>query len=416
MTTVRRGHPGPTLSLAAFSAYLSKAGWTLQDADQRTTMWQRFALVDGDERDVRVVLPLREDVTDYEAFQDRALRAIAFAEQRAIADVEAEIRFGPVDVMAVRLVPGSPSGQAPLTLARDALDGLRGLVIGSASGLSHPAYAVPPTYRPAAERFANTVRVSTSRGSFIVTMSVPLSTPSPDGVETAGEDAPRFDDDEDLEVEVAPPAAATSTPSASDEMPGSPPFGRLVVVRMRRVIEHSVELAQLVVAGDAAVDAFEEAPAATGNALELQALAEIGGPGARAYTVRFAYSPTVAEEFHSPTPIRVVPDVVRVFEAASDRLRTPKPVANVTVVGRVVGLSRGRQSQVGEIILDGRHGETKARKYRARLSSNEYDLAVRAHRRGLDVSVTGDVTLRGHQYVIEPVRTINVSSGLENEE
>ena len=378
-------------------------------------MWQRVALVGGDQRDVRVILPLRDDVTDYPEFQQRALRAIAYAERRAVPDVEAEVRYGPVDVMAVRLVPGSPSGQAPLTLARDALDGLRSLVIGSASGLSHPAYAVPPTYRPGPERFANTVRVSTSPGSFIVTMSVPLSTTSHNGADPAGEDVPTLDIDEDLEVGIVPPTVPTTAPSASNEMPVAPPFGRLVVARMRRVIEHSVELAQLVVAGDVKVDTFAEAPATTGNALELQALAEIGGPDATPYTVRFAYSPTVVEEFHDPTPIRVVPDVVRVFEAAADRLRTPKPVTNVTVVGRVVGLARGRKSQVGEIIVDGRHGETKARKYRARLASNEYDLAVRAHGRGLDVAVTGDVILRGHQYVIEPVRTINVSPGLESE-
>jgi hypothetical protein len=185
---------------------------------------------------------------------------------------------------------------------------------------------------------------------------------------------------------------------------------------MRRVIEHSVELARSVVAGDETVDTFEEEPATTGNAVELQALAQIGGPDATPYTVRFAYSPTVIEEFRSPTPIRVVPDIVRVFEEAADRLRTPKPATNVTVVGRVVGLARGRKSQVGEIVVDGRHGAGKARKYRAQLASNEYDLAVRAHRRGLDVSVTGDVILRGHQYVIEPVKAINVSRGLEGEE
>jgi hypothetical protein len=221
---------------------------------------------------------------------------------------------------------------------------------------------------------------------------------------------------EGIEQEVDLLAPTSSREAAiTDQVPLSPPFGRLVVTRMRRVVEHSVDLAAQVVAGQADVEVFQESPATTGNALELQALAEIAGPDGMPYVVRFAYSPTVAEELRDPQRISVAQDVVQVLRIASGQLRIPKPIVDVTVVGTVVGLVRERRSQVGEITVDGRFGDTIARKYRAHLLSNEYDLAVRAHRQGLEVSIRGDVVLRGHQYAIEPVRRIDFAGGLGDE-
>jgi hypothetical protein len=412
MTADQRA-PDIQVSLARLAAYLGRAGWTFVNADDLTAMWQRFTTVGDDRQDIRVVLPLREDVSDYADYVDRALRAISFTERRPIPDVATEIRFGPTDFMAVRLTPSTPSGEAPLTVARDVLDGLRNFVVGSAAALSVPQRPVPPSYRPFADSFASDVRVSTSAGSFIVTLAVPLTPTqatiqrSPDG---QGDVANRS---KDLGVE--PAEQGVPAAEATGETLFSPPVGRLVTARMRRVTERSIQVARQVIAGNAQLSFFEEGPAATGNALELEALSAIGRREDRPYTIRFSYSPSVDDEHLRPDSFVVTPEVREVFDDAAARLRTPKPMVNATIIGRITGLSRARTSKVGDVTVDGQSADGPAHKYRVRLQPEDYDLAVRAHRRGLDVALVGDVVLRGHQYVVEPLRSIDVIGGFEDE-
>jgi hypothetical protein len=55
--------------------------------------------------DTFVVLPIREDFTDYGELEYEALRAVAHAERRSLDEIAADISYGAADSVAVRLFP-----------------------------------------------------------------------------------------------------------------------------------------------------------------------------------------------------------------------------------------------------------------------------------------------------------------------
>lgn len=154
--------------LRAVEGYLRVAGWSLEDRDARTSLW-RTESPDVSEPLV-VVLPAHQDVRDYPDVVDAAIRTLAFAERRLPEEIRSDISFGGADTVAVRLTPDAPSGEAPLTLVRQAVTALNDFVVGSAAAIEIHELVLP-SHRPLwAESYASRVRLSTHPGSLCSTL------------------------------------------------------------------------------------------------------------------------------------------------------------------------------------------------------------------------------------------------------
>lgn len=238
------------------------------------------------------------------------------------------------------------------------------------------------------------VRVSTSPGSFVLSLALPLYEARIVPVDESELQAVvQTAMDESIEVEAIP-------------------YGRLVVDRMRSVAERALEVATQVADGHEDITAYETDPAASGNATELAALAALGGRTQRRYQLRFTASPMVHGERPEPALIVVDPPAQESFGKAAKLLRDRKPKDNVTVIGKVVRLAREGLAP-GEIGVRGREsGARSEHRFRMQLTDEQYRQALEAHSRGADVLVSGDLAVRGNFLTIDPLRWFAVQQAL----
>jgi hypothetical protein len=89
----------------------------------------------------------------------------------------------------------------------------------------------------------------------------------------------------------------------------------------------------------------------------------------------------------------------------------------VTVRGLVVRLHRAGKFGPGEVVVEGIDDDSGAtRRYRRELTEDDYNDAVRAHRNGLQVSVTGDREERGTHLQLRRLTSFSAIPGLEYED
>ena len=379
------------LDLASVAEYLRVAGWSMVDRDDRTSLW-RAASAD-DAAPLEIVLPVEQAVGDYADRVGAAVRTLAFSEHRLPEEVSSDISFGGADTVAVRLTPDTPSGEAPLSLAQSAVSALYSFVVGSATAIEiHDL--VLPSHRPAwAESYASNARLSTRPGSFVLNLALPLAA--------------------ELGQERQAGEVAEQTMFALPPQP----LGRRVSARMMRAAEAARQLADAVSAGDRPLRAFGEDPVRpAANATELAALKALGGPEYDVYQLRFTQSPLVGQ--HSdPVTLRITPGQQRILGEAADFLRTRQPRSGVTIQGLVVRLHRSGAFGPGDVVIEGIDDDSgTTRRYRMELAESDYNDAVRAHRTGLKVSVTGDREERGTHLHLRRLASFSVIPGLDYED
>src|SRR5271154_3833705 len=88
-----------TLGLREVASYLRAAGWSLEDQDDRTSLWRGTAPPHA--ASLEIVLPVRHEVSDCPERIEAALRTLAFAEKRLPDEVRSDISFGGADTVAV---------------------------------------------------------------------------------------------------------------------------------------------------------------------------------------------------------------------------------------------------------------------------------------------------------------------------
>jgi hypothetical protein len=380
--------------LDTVTRYLLGTGWVVADEDSRTTLWRSRA-EDVPESDLQVVLPVRHDVGDYAERITAALRAIAYAERRSSEEVTIDMSFGGADTVAVRLTPDAPSGEAPLSLVRSVVSALHSFVVASAAALEIHELVLPSHRPPWAESYADRVRLSTRPGSFVLNLALPLL------ADITGEGSPSNAESERTTVNLPPH-----------------PFGRRVSNRMLTSARMAQNLAEEVSSGARPLRAFGENSAhPAANATELAALKALGGADFNVYQLRFTQSPLVGPR-SEPVNLRVTPGQQRILGEASDFLRARQPRSGVTVNGLVVRLYRPSGAiGPGQVSIEGIDDDSGTeRRYRVELSESDYNEAVRAHRNGLQVSITGDRIERGTHLHLRNLAHFSVAPGTDYED
>jgi hypothetical protein len=383
-------------ALSALLNYLRASGWTMEDQDQRTSMWRPAQ----DRDNLRLVLPVHQNVSDYDDRVLDALRLLSYVERRSLEEVGGDIVYGPADTVAIWLTPDAPSGQAPLSLAYEAVAALRSYVIGSGAALHDRSLVLPARRSRQAETYASAARFATRPGSFVLTLTLPLletpEGPEPTEPHTAIEDA-KTDTGTQPELLHVPPQ----------------PFGRRVTNRMASVARYAQNLSEEINSGNQKLPVFGQLHAESPNATELEALSTLGGADRSPYKMRFAQSPLASQRLNQVT-LRVTPGQQRVMAEAAEYLRTKQSRSDVTVEGFVVNLSRDRHYGPGEVIVQGVVDDSgKARRFHTELTESDYGEAIRAHSQGLQVVVRGDSDTRGTWKWIRPLRGFAIMPGFE---
>ena len=206
-------------SLSALREYLAGSGWTLADSNERNTVWRKADFI--------AVLPDTENVQDYAERVYEALRTVAYSERRSIDEIVSDIRFGAADVIAARLVPDAPPGEAPLSLAFSATSALRSYVIGSGSALDNHSLVLPARRPPRAELYVSKVRFYNTSRQLYTCLHCRFWSPSKKHVQPVPEI-------KILAKEEAPELKGAEIQEPLLELPPQP-FGRRITNRMTAV-------------------------------------------------------------------------------------------------------------------------------------------------------------------------------------
>jgi hypothetical protein len=379
-------------NLSSLIEYLRASGWILSDEDARTSLW----LTEADDSK-RLILPRSQEVSDYRDLAYEALRLLSYQERRSLNEITSDILYGPADNVAVRLTPDVPSGQAPLPLAYEAVSALRSYVIGSGAALDDRSLVLPAYRSRQAESYASGALLSTSPGSFILSLSLPLTVDAPTGSSNA--------DSQDIGPDEG---------EVQGELVSIPPqpFGRRVTNRMAAVARYAQGLAGEVSEGNDRLSSFGKTEISAPNATELEALSGLGGPEKTAYEVRFSQSP-LASQRQNPFTLRVTPGQQRVMAEAADFLRNRQARPNVTADGIVVSLSRDGKFGPGVVTILGIVDDSgKSRRFHVELTQEDYNEALQAHTHGLHVAVRGDLETRGNWKWLRNPKSFAIVPGL----
>jgi hypothetical protein len=303
------------------------------------------------------LLPLDAEYRDYRARLQEAIRTIALAEERTIADVVTDVAAVAVDTQHFRLLPATPSGTIPLIDVVDVARGITDLMYSAAHAatIDGPMLVQPKARPPQVHTFVRSVRLAAPRaGSFVFSAQVPVVVGSGSG-------------------------------SGSGE---TVPFNRRVVRRLHQAVAATHEAAVTALRYDATAPFADRARDGVSANL-CQAIALVGRH--QPFDLRFAWAramPTRVDVANFSFDNRLI-DVVR---AAADELPHLVTQPEVVLTATVVRLDRSRRGE-GRVTLRGRlerqSGFTPDVTLSATLPPDLYEVAVAAHRDVREVRVVG---------------------------
>jgi hypothetical protein len=314
-----------------------------------------------------------------------AAAVLGAVEQREQSDVLTDLLAGPCDLLRWRVVAAQASdGKAPLPLALALIGGARKALVAAACDVLMPQSFHPRLSRPAADRFVDQCRVSTSSGSFVAQLSCPLE---PQVEPDDPDEQLAFDMPDDLVV----------------------PFGR-------RVTTHVLQASARIVT--AIREDREDLISAPGpndlrvSANLLEALAEMqpADPSGR-LAVTASWSRTAQQDPGVPHHVEIGAEYTRSMRRIAEGMRPRRAERGEELfVGKIVDLHREASDDPtadGDVTLTFLDGEF-VRRARLTLSAGSYRDACVAHSEQQYVRVQGILRHGARIHRVESVRAFSV--------
>ncbi|MDT0394135.1 MULTISPECIES: hypothetical protein [Streptomyces] len=360
--------------------YLSGKGWNAERDLSGAELWEwRPPHEPGPPYELLVPVTRRRD---YAGRVADILEALAVVEARRPGDILREMRLPPVDWQFLRLVPPGPSGTAPLLDLVSALSGLKDLHTAAASS-AHQPQAVQPGQKPQVVKdHVAAVRLDQTRvGSYVIAAHTPLPEGPYSGYDRTGQRS-LFD-------EAAPAGRSPLHPQPSE------PFAR----RISRMLYAGVACAHAAAEATLADDSVPHAEHMSGAGLSAnlcEALVRIAGEERRDFSLSFAWSSEMPMEQPSP-PVGISHRHVGALDAVAKDLRERLGREEGAVLnGVVTKLHRDVNPREATIYGSFLQDDTlRQRRVRVELRAEDVDRAAEAWRRGLEVTVAGDLEPRG---------------------
>lgn len=148
--------------------------------------WQKVAGVNGGiaaytnphEGKRQLVVPADADLDDYADRAAEAVVRLAEFEKRPAREVLEHLLLPPADVLSFRVVsPDTENGDVPLEVGGEVIEGARNGLLAVAHSALDPQPYFGRMRREEAKRFLNKCRMSTGRGSFVLSVACPLDLP-----------------------------------------------------------------------------------------------------------------------------------------------------------------------------------------------------------------------------------------------
>lgn len=395
-------------TLADVIHYLSVTGWTTQSVDGFTVYYPagdsdlQIVLPNVQPTDSRDPGPEAADSSGIHSRLDEAIRVIAYAETRTTREVRANLTGTGADSIAIRLLPATPTGTAPLAAAQEAITALRDLVVGAASALRNTSLVLPGRPPADIDDYASRTHFSTRPGSFIVDLTLPLTQETTTSGTDEGSQHPA-----DAPEDEALIAVDDVDPTPQRDLT---PYGRAVSRRIRQTITRALNTASQVTDGDLALTVFTQPALNLGNATELDAIANLGGNLGTPYQIRFAESALAP----GAEPVEVLTATAaqqQVLTDAASLIRERQTFEDISLTGYIIRLVKKRPhphapgdvtirtvvEELGDTINCWVH-----------LAGTDYDQALTAHQDGHEVHVTGTLEYANNRWQLRAVTNFDV--------
>lgn len=379
------------LSPSAVSSYLGSAGWDLEDAGQAATIW---GLADGRGTRARLLLPLDRSYADFAPRFQEALRTLRLVHDWDLQQLATHVLGARSDFLLVRADQATPDGTIPIRQARSLIDGAQQLLYYAACSAIRPRSAYGSGKRPegASAFLDDDVRMGhTQRGSFVITVLTRLDA---DDTVTV---TPDVSDPTHSETETG-----TDTPEGVTAI--IPPFQRRVMATLATALDLTHQAVQT------GANGLVEGAVERGVSANLvDALAGMTSyEGLRSLDLSFQWAPAEPAPPPATERILITRDEMPRLAPAAKLLRQVPDVVHDTITGQVIRLERAETDE-GTITIEGTVGRSTRRKVRVDLTGAPYNTAIRAHRRRLPVTATGDITRRGRDYWLAGEMTFNLA-------
>jgi hypothetical protein len=353
-------------------------GW--RETDVRPEL---FRVLESPDSEADVSIPVNRSFRDYLTRLNEALIEVEKQFGERARPFMLQLLAGPTDELFFAEEAPTIHGSIPWRIGEKlqdtAREALRAAARSSRDHLPHFGHKGDGLAR----RYIDGVRMGqTERGSYIITALVPVGRQADPTVQTLPgfEDVPEFRDY----------------------------FFRNITTNLMQASEAAVEAAGAFNETES-FETFVEAVDYGVSSELVQALAKLA-KGGEAAEISAQWSPWTLEPENTPRRVEITPDHVAAFNVAAIRFREQTSVTTVTVRGIVTGLDRPRFGQDGISALDVLSG-TQARRLRVRLSRDQYEEAIEAHRAGDVLQVTGEQSRAGNFFWLYNARDIQVVPG-----
>jgi len=126
----------------------------------------------------QLVVPADADLDDYADRAAEAVVRLAEFEKRPAREVLEHLLLPPADVLSFRVVsPETETGDVPLEVGGEVIEGARNGLLAVAHSVLDPQPFFGRMRREEAKRFLSKCRMSTGRGSFVLSVACPLDLP-----------------------------------------------------------------------------------------------------------------------------------------------------------------------------------------------------------------------------------------------
>lgn len=317
-------------------------------------------------REQQFAIPIDRGLQDYELLMAQSIAAIARHEERAAAEILAELLLPSSDILRFgESSPAAAAGDVPFEHGLALLNGAKKTLLAAACSVIRPVSFHPRMSLADAEQFLQQCRLGqTERGSFVLTVACPLD-------------------------------AVPSEPNLFDGRP----FTRQVTGLLMRSL-HLLAIAANarnlddVLRKDDVLHKSEDEPILSANLCE--GLLEMAPEGhGSVLRVRAEFSRLLHSQLpdaRPPTEVQLTTDVFQKIEYLAKRLRPVHVPQSQILVGHVETLN-GRPNMEnrpeGQVTLRVISPETDLLRARVELNADQYAVADKAHMENLPVSAKG---------------------------
>ena len=370
--------PAENLDPSVISAALNRFGWQL--AGGKAGVYSRWKLEGSS--NLRVILPLDSDRSDYNSLLSEAIQVLAMSEEDSAGRVLRYLVGTPGDELKFRKETSSVRGAISWTAGEELIQSARETIIASAKATAdRRSYFGNSNYFLAKEFLNSVLMGQTEIGSYVLTAYTPPQQ--------------RFFE-------------RKSQKTAPGAIPGDGAHsGRDVVEVMTEALKATRSAIDYYQKTSSMDEFFENVQVGVSRELTQAIKKLVNQSDGASVIVEVNENDELGLEYAVPrkriTEVEFRPTDFSVLERASANLGKPQEIDSVTVVGTVDLLTR-RVGTVGVIGLQVIEG-SRARRVRVRLPNDSYDIALEAHRNNDAIRVTGRQEREGNFYwLYEPSR------------